>query len=213
MRGALLGSESVCQPGHKCAWKSQPSLGSLPRVIQTLPLQVFGTEQHQRKHCSHSGSWIHRVFTRGVSFHSVLICCCWHLQGMGKTLSSLLFIAGSAIAKWRGRRRGSVGSHRGHVPGDTVKLTCCDVLGVGDRHTVQPAQGMCSVISAIMLKPFIFIWATLNIPKTAGWSSRRQVNKEEQHNLLQLKVSLCSRTSFSQWRKKSVCLFFLYMPY
>lgn len=41
MWGALLGSESVCQPACKCAWKSQPSLGSLPRVIPTLSQQDF----------------------------------------------------------------------------------------------------------------------------------------------------------------------------
>lgn len=63
--------------------------------------------------------------------------------------------------------------------------------------------------SAVTLKPFIFILATLSIPKTARWSSRTQVNKQKQHDLTQLKVSLCSKTSFSRWKKKGV--FFLHV--
>lgn len=49
MWGNLLGSESVCQPACKRAWKIQPSLGSLPRVIQALPLQVFWSRSAPEK--------------------------------------------------------------------------------------------------------------------------------------------------------------------
>lgn len=69
----------------------------------------------------------------------------------------------------------------------TLKLTCRGVWEARDRHAAQPAQG--NVLGQFCRQA------------EAGWSSRRQVNKQEQHHSPQFKVSLCFKTSFSQWRK------------
>lgn len=76
---------------------------------------------------------------------------------LGKTSAWSVVHSWECDCKTAREEGGDVGSHRGHLPGDTVKLTCCGVMGVGDRRAAQPARGMCSVSSAVMLKPFIFI--------------------------------------------------------
>lgn len=100
MPGALLGSESVCQPACKCAWKSQPSLSSLPWAIQTLPQQVFWSTAAAEKAL---------LMFRAMKMLCVHISLCSHFPSVSaylwllaweKHLSSLLFTAGSATAKW-----------------------------------------------------------------------------------------------------------------
>lgn len=144
------------------------------------------------------------MFTQHVSLHSVLIYCCWHLQELGKT--SVQFVVSSRECNCKmvrgGRRCGEPWGPftRGN------NLTCS---GAQDQetHMLHGLHGECAqATSAVTLKPFIFILATLSIPKTARWSSRTQVNKQKQHDLTQLKVSLCSKTSFSRWKKR-VCVF------
>lgn len=46
----------------------------------------------------------------------------------------------------------------------------------------SPRRECAQVSSVVMLKPFVLIRAAC-VPKTAGWSSRGQLNKQEQHDL------------------------------
>lgn len=84
MRGALLGSEGVCQPACKCVWKSQPSLGSLPRVIPTSPQRVFwSTAAPEKAPLTFRAVKMPCVHT---SLHSVLLCCCWLGKNTGPSV-------------------------------------------------------------------------------------------------------------------------------
>lgn len=202
MRGALQGSESICQPGRKCTWKSQPSLGSLPRVIQTLPLQVFGAEQHLLMFSAMKTPCVHAVRFPSLSAHVLLLA----FTGLGQ--NSLLFIAGSVIAKWWGRRGGGVGSHRGHLPGDTVKLACC----LGNRR-----QPRCTVCTGNMVSQFCghaeaiyFYLSKLNVPKTAGWSSRRQVISRSSTICHGSKFHSALKQAFLSGEKECVVFFFIH---
>lgn len=200
MWGALLGSESVCQPACKCAWKSQPSLGSLPRVIPTLSQQDFWSMAAREKALltfrTMKMPCVHPARFPSSSAHLLL------LAFPGTNMIQLVVCSRECSCKLV-RGRGGVGS-----PGDIPRGQFHLLRGLRSTATpehshtwVQPAQAMCSATCALTPKPFTSILATLSIPKTAGWSSRTRVNKHEQHDLTQLEVSLCSETSFSRWNK------------
>lgn len=110
MPGALLGSESVCQPACKCAWKSQPSLSSLPWAIQTLPQQVFWSTAAAEKALLMFRAM--KMLCVHISLWSVRICGCW----LGKNICPVCCLQPGVQLQ---NGEGSLGDH---LPGKQCHL-------------------------------------------------------------------------------------------